>query len=82
MVCIKMGMNPIIDKIYAGEVVIEDLGTAWKVTCIGNRFLDWMRHNFKDEEDKNWQLYYYSGTMCMIEIVDEKIMTLINLTWL
>ena len=75
-------MNPTIDKISKGEVVVEDLGSVWKITSIGTRFLDWMRQNYKDQEDITWQIYYYSGTMCMIEVVDEKMMTMINLKWL
>jgi hypothetical protein len=70
-------MSPVFD----GEVVIKDMGTSWKISSIGTRFLDWMRINYKDEEDKTWQLWYYSGSMAIIEVTDAKMMTMITLRW-
>lgn len=75
-------MNPTIEKIMRGEVVVKVKNTGWEITSIGIDFLDWMRDNYKDQEDVTWQLWYYSGTMAIIEITDEKIMTMINLKWL
>lgn len=74
-------MNPVIEKIMLGEVVVKASATGWRVSSIGTKFLDWMRKNYKDQEDVTWQLWYYSGSMAIIEITDEKMMTMINLRW-
>jgi predicted acetyltransferase len=74
-------MNPTIEKVMRGEVVVKTIDTGWKVNSIGTDFLDWMRENYKDQENVTWQLWYYSGTMAIIEIADEKIMTMVNLRW-
>jgi hypothetical protein len=70
-------MSPVFD----GKVVVKDMGTSWKISSIGTSFLDWMRTNYKDEEDKTWQLWYYSGSMAIIEVTDAKMMTMITLRW-
>lgn len=75
-------MIPVIEKIIKGEVVSKQTTTGWKISSIGTKFLDWMRDNYKDEEDKSWQVWYYSGSMTIIEITDEKMMTIITLRWL
>ena len=75
-------MNPVIERVMSGEVVVKDNGSSWKVNSIGTSFLDWMRKNYKDDEDITWQIWYYSGSMTIIEVTDEKMMTMINLKWL
>ena len=75
-------MIPVMQKIINGEVVSQPTSTGWKISSLGTRFLDWMRVNYKGEEDKTWQVWYYSGTMTIIEVTDKKMMTLITLTWL
>jgi hypothetical protein len=74
-------MSHVIEKIMRGEVVIQPKGSNWKISSIGTNFLDWIRKNYPDEEDKTWQIWYYSGSMCIIEVVDERMMTMINLRW-
>jgi hypothetical protein len=75
-------MIPAIEKILQGHVVIKPTATGWKINSLGTDVLDWMRHNYKDEEDESWQLWYYSGSMTIIEVIDEKIMTMLTLKWL
>lgn len=74
-------MNPVIEKVMRGEVVVKDNGSSWKVSSIGTSFLDWMRKNYQDYEDVTWQIWYYGGTMIIIEVTDEKMITMINLRW-
>lgn len=75
-------MIPVMERIIRGEVVIKPTDSGWKITSIGNNFLDWMRENYKVEEDESWQVWYYSGSMTIIEVTDEKMMTMITLRWL
>jgi hypothetical protein len=74
-------MNPTIEKVMRGEVVVKDNGSSWEVSSVGTTFLDWMRKNYKDQEDISWQLWYYSGSMAIIQVTDARIMTMINLRW-
>jgi len=73
---------PTIEKILKGEVVVKETPTGWKITSIGNKFLDWMRYTYRDKEDETWQVWYYSGTMTIVEVTDVKMITMINLKWL
>ena len=75
-------MNPTIEKIMKGEVVVKTFANHWEISSIGTRFLDWMRQNYKETEDNTWQVYYYSGTMCIVQTIDSKIITMVNLKWL
>lgn len=81
MVFIEVVMIPVMERIIRGEVVIKPTDSGWKITSIGNNFLDWMRLNYKNAEDSTWQVWYYSGSMNIIEVIDEKMMTIINLRW-
>lgn len=74
--------NPTMQAIENGKIVIEDKDAYWKVISLGTEFLDWMRLTYPADEDKLWQVWYYSGMMCIIQVVDEKMMTMINLRWL
>jgi hypothetical protein len=75
-------MIPAIEKILQGHVVIKPTTAGWKINSLGTDVLDWMRHNYKDEENESWQVWYYSGSMTIIEVIDEKIMTMLTLRWL
>lgn len=75
-------MIPVMERIIKGEVVATTTPTGWKISSIGTRFLEWMRTNYKEHEDHTWQVWYYSGSMTIVEVTDEKIMTMINLKWL
>lgn len=74
--------NPTMQAIENGKIVVEDKGAYWKVISLGTEFLDWMRTTYPADEDTLWQVWYYSGMMCIIQVVDEKMMTMINLRWL
>lgn len=76
-----MAINQVIEKIMTGNVIIKDQGDSWKISSLGRDFLDWMRINYKEQEDVTWQLWYYSGSMAIIQVIDEKMMTMINLRW-
>lgn len=74
-------MIPMMEQIMRGEVVVKETATGWKITSIGNKFLDWMRKNYKDGEGTTWQVWYYSGSMTIVEVTDEKMITMITLKW-
>ena len=63
------------------RVTVTKTEHGWKINSLGTSFLDWMRKNYADEEDKSWQLWYYSGSMAIIEVIEERMMTMIQLRW-
>lgn len=63
------------------NVSITPTQHGWKVSSIGTSFLDWMRQCYPEEENKTWQLWYYSGSMAIIEVIEERIVTMITLRW-
>jgi hypothetical protein len=65
-----------------GSIVIAQMEPQrWEISTVSLQFLDWMREAFGDWEDEEWQLTYYSGSMSLIQIHDERIITMTLLRW-
>jgi hypothetical protein len=65
-----------------GNIVIAQTEPQrWEISTVSLKFLDWMRETFGDWEEEEWQLTYYSGSMSLIQIHDERIITMALLRW-
>ena len=66
-----------------GNIVIAQTGPRrWEISTISLQFLDWIRESFGDWEDEEWSLIYYSGSMSLIVVHDERIIATTMLRWL
>ena len=73
-------MNRIV--LEGGNIVIAQTGAQrWEISTTSLKFLDWIRETFGDWEDSEWSLIYYSGTMSLIVVHDERIITMALLRW-
>ena len=54
----------------------------WEISSISLGFLDWMRESFGDWEGEEWLLTYYSGSMSLFLVIDERIIATAMLRWL
>lgn len=76
-------MNAEFEKVLKGSVVVFETENGWKIHALHNTgFLDWMRHTYQADENQSWQLWYYSGSMNIVEVIDEGIFAMISLRWL
>ena len=65
-----------------GSIVITHMEPQrWEISTTSLKFLDWIRETFGDWEDSEWSLIYYSGTMSLIVVHDERIITMALLRW-
>jgi hypothetical protein len=65
-----------------GSIVIAQMEPQrWEISTTSLKFLDWIRETFGDWEDEEWRLTYYSGSMSLIQIHDERIITMTLLRW-
>jgi hypothetical protein len=76
-----MVMNRIV--LEGGSIVITQMEPQrWEISTVSLQFLDWMRESFGDWEDEEWSLVYYSGSVSLIVVHDERIITMALLRWL
>ncbi len=74
-------MNRIV--LEGGSIVITQMEPQrWEISTVSLQFLDWMRESFGDWEDEEWSLVYYSGSVSLIVVHDERIITMALLRWL
>jgi hypothetical protein len=66
-----------------GNIVIAQTDPQrWEISTVSLQFLDWIRESFGDWEDEEWSLIYYSGSMSLIVVHDERIIATTMLRWL
>lgn len=66
-----------------GRTVITQMeSNLWQISSVSLAFLDWIRQSYGDWEDNEWRLHYYSGSMSLIQVHDERIITTAMLRWL
>ena len=66
-----------------GNTVITQMESdRWEISSVSLAFLDWIRQSYGDWEGQEWRLTYYSGSMSLIQVHDERIITMALLRWL
>jgi len=66
-----------------GSIVITQMEPQrWEISAVSLQFLDWIRQSYGDWEGQEWRLTYYSGSMSLIQVHDERIITMALLRWL
>lgn len=62
-------------------VISEQSEEGWKISSVSCEFLDWIRESFGNLEGEGWRLTYLGYTTNLIQVHDERIITMAILRW-